>query len=105
MLYACDPVSWGCAMPEIAESHAVETSMASFIVWLAKQRESRPVRARCPGEVERFLRWQRDQREQDQDVSPDAYLAERQSSGAGASEIAVASDSIAHFQRYLLARD
>jgi len=97
--------SRGCAMSDVAEPMPIETSMASFIVWLARQRESLPVRAQCPSEVERFLRWQRAQREWDRDSRVDTYLSDRRARGASDGEIAVTSEAIERFQRYLLARD
>jgi hypothetical protein len=92
-------------MSDVVESMAVEASMASFIVWLARQREPLPVRTQCPGEVEPFLRWQRAQRELDGDSRVEAYLSERRALGASNGEIAVTSEAIERFQRYLLARD
>jgi len=79
--------------------------MASFIVWLARQREPLPVPTQCPSEVERFLRWQRAQRERDCDSRVDTYLSERRDGGASDGEIAVTSEAIERFQRYLRARD
>lgn len=84
---------------------AVEMSMASFIVWLARQRESLSVRTQCPSEVERFLRWQRAQRERDCDSRVAAYLSERRARGATDGEVAVTSEALERFQRYLLASD
>ena len=93
------------SMADVVESKPVEVSMASFIVWLARQGESLPVRTQCPREVELFLRWQRDQRERECVPSVEAYLSERRSRGASDGEIAVTSGAVGHFQRYLLARD
>ena len=92
-------------MSDVVESLPVEASMASFIVWLARQREALAVRTQCPSEVERLLRWQRAQREQDGDSRVDAYLSERRARGASNGEIAVAAEAIERFQRYLLASD
>jgi hypothetical protein len=92
-------------MSEVVESTSLEASIASFIVWLARQREPLAVRTQCPSEVERLLHWQRDQRERGRDFSADAYLCSRRARGASDGEIAVAAESIGHFQHYLAARN
>jgi hypothetical protein len=92
-------------MAKVVESKPVEASMASFIVWLARQHQPLSVRTQCPREVELFLCWQRDQRKQECVASVDAYLSERRTRGASDGEINIASDAISHFQRYLSAED
>jgi len=49
-------------MSDVVESMPVETSMASFIVWLARQREHSPSQPSAPARST-LLRWQRAQRE------------------------------------------
>jgi hypothetical protein len=66
---------------------SVEASMAGFIVWLARHHWSLTQRGRYAEVVERFLRWQRDQREHHASHSEDDYYAHMQRSASNAAHV------------------
>ena len=84
---------------------SVEATVAGFIVWLAHQHSPLTRRRRSADAVERFLRWQRDQRERGASHVEDAYYAQLQRSGASLAQIVQARTAIDLLRRYLVTTD
>jgi len=82
-------------------SAALEATIASFIVWLARQRAPLPGRCHSSTTVERFLRWQQVQRDLGTDHTEDSYCAQLRRTGAGDAEVATIHAAIDQFRRYL----
>jgi hypothetical protein len=94
-------------MTSAAPSTSVESSVAGFIVWLARQRSPIDQRRHCPDTVERFLRWQRQHCERDQGSchTENDYYAQIRRCGAVDAQVDEARTAISLFRRYLLASD
>jgi hypothetical protein len=84
-----------------APSSSIESAVAGFIVWLARQHAPVDDRRQCPNAIERFLRWQR---EQEQSHNEDTYYAYMRSCGANEFQISEARAAIGLFRSYLRAR-
>jgi len=82
-------------------STALEATIASFIVWLARQRAPLPGRCHSPNTIERFLRWQQLQRDLGDDHTEDSYCAHLRRHGASDAEVATTRAVIDQFRRYL----
>jgi hypothetical protein len=89
-------------MPSAAPLTSVESTVAGFIVWLARQRSPFNDRHQCPDILERFLRWRQEQRDQGNSDTEDAYCAQLNRCGANAAQVAEARAAIGLFRRYLL---
>jgi hypothetical protein len=92
----------GEIMTSAAPPTSVESTVAGFIVWLARQRSPFNRRHQCPDIVERFLRWQHDQREQGNSYTDDTYCAQMSRCGANEVQVNEARAAIGLFRRYLL---
>jgi len=79
--------------------------MAGFIVWLSRQHSPLTQRRRCADAVERFLRWQRDQREHDAGHLEDDYYAYLQRCGSNVAQVVQVRTAIELFRRYLRTAD
>jgi hypothetical protein len=84
---------------------STESTVARFIVWLARQRPAADERRYCAERVERFLRWQCQQRDRGSDHSEEAYYAQLSQSGAGDIQVNEARASIERLRQYLRAAD
>lgn len=85
---------------------SVETTVAGFIVWLARRQPVLVQRQRCAASVEVFLRWQRVQRERGESrCTEDAYYAELCNHGASSAHITEARTAIGLFRHYLISTD
>jgi hypothetical protein len=89
-------------MPSAAPLTSVESTVAGFIVWLARQRSPLNDRHQCPDILERFLRWRQDQRDQGNSATEDAYYTQLNRCGANEAQVAEARAAIELFRRYLL---
>jgi hypothetical protein len=93
------------AVPGASQPGSVEASMAGFIVWLARHHTSSTQRGRYAEAVERFLRWQRDQREHHASYSEDDYYAHMQRCGSNVAHVVQVRAAIELFRRYLRTTD
>jgi hypothetical protein len=75
--------------------------VAGFIVWLARQGIDPDKRRRCPAIIEQFLRWQHQQRDQQQPGGFDTYCGLLAQQGATAAQIAEAEHACQLLERYL----
>jgi hypothetical protein len=82
-------------------SSPIEEIVAGFIVWLAYQRPGPDRRLRCPVMVERFLRWQRQQREHQQPSCLDDYIAQLRRHGASGIQVTQVEQAVQLLERYL----
>jgi hypothetical protein len=77
--------------------------VASFIVWLARQRPTGDERRCCPERLDRFLRWQHQQHDQDGESDEAAYYEHLSQGGASDFQLKDARAAIGLFGQYLLA--
>jgi len=85
---------------------SVEATIAGFIVWLAHRHSPLINRQRYATAVERFLRWQREQRTQDQpSCTEDAYCAQMRRCGASDAQVSETRTAIGVFRHYLITAD
>jgi hypothetical protein len=93
------------SVPTTSHPGSVEASMAGFIVWLARHHTSPTQRGRYADAMERFLRWQRDQREHHASYSEDDYYAHMQRNGSNVAHVVQVRSAIELFRRYLRTTD
>jgi len=91
--------------PTPSRTGSVEASMAGFIVWLARHHTSLTQRGRYADAVERFLRWQHDQREHHSSHLEDDYYAHMQRTGSNVAHVVQVRSAIELFRRYLRTTD
>jgi hypothetical protein len=84
---------------------SVEAIMAGFIVWLAHHHSPLVQRGRYSDAVERFLRWQRNQREHHASHLEDDYYAHMQRSGSNVAHVVQVRAAIDLLRRYLRTPD
>jgi hypothetical protein len=92
-------------MTDTALSVSVESTVAGFIVWLARQRGPLDRRHRCSDTVDRFLRWRHDQRTLGASYTVSDYCTQLQRRGANEAQLEQTLAAIALSRRYLLAAD
>ena len=92
-------------MTDVAPPISVESTVAPFIVWLARHRSPLDHRHHCPDTVERFLRWQHCQRDQGNSHAEHDYYVQLRRCGAGDTQVDEVRTAITLFRRYLIASD